>query len=310
MFNTPDDLTLDQIMAHFATDVAAREYLESLRWPNGPVCAHCRETERVTRLAGKSHRPGLFQCNACKEQFTVTAGTIFERSKIPLRKWLVTWYILCASKKGVSALQIQRMLGIGSYRSAWFMMHRIRFALRAPAFTDKLGSNGGTVEVDETYVGGKMKGKGRAYKGKTTAVVALVERGGRVRSRSVAQVTRKTLTHALDTHPDPSAHLMTDDFPAYRKPAKRLASHRTVNHSPGAYVWGDVHTNTVEGHFSLFKRGGNGTFHHIGYHKMDQYLAKFNLRYSHRDITDGQRMVAGLRHDEGKRLMLRQSARR
>ena len=143
MISTPGDLTLDKIMCHFTTDVAAREYLESVRWPNGPVCAHCGETERVTRLDGKSHRVGLFQCNACKEQFTVTVGTIFEKSKIPLRKWLVAWYMLCSSKKGVSALQIQRMLDIGSYRSAWFVMHRIRYALRDPVFADKLGSNGG-----------------------------------------------------------------------------------------------------------------------------------------------------------------------
>ena len=305
MIKTSDDLTLDQIMGHFATEDAAREYLESARWPTGPVCAHCGETERVTRLEGKSHRSGLFQCNACKEQFTVTVETIFEKSHIPLRKWLVAWYILCSSKKGVSALQIQRMLDIGSYRSAWFMMHRIRYALRDPVFADKLGGGSGTVEVDETYVGGKVKGKGRAYKGNKVAVVSLVERGGRVRSQSVKKVTGKTLKGALDAHLDPAANLMTDDLSGYRNPGKRFASHQTVNHSAGEYVRGHVHTNTVEGYFSLFKRGVNGTFHHIGHQYIDQYLAEFDFRYSHRKASDGERTIAGLKKIDGKRLMLR-----
>lgn len=308
---TPDDLTLDQIMAHFATDDSAREYLEAVRWPDGPVCAHCGETERVKRLEGKSHRAGLYQCYACKDQFTVTVGTVFEKSKVPLRKWLVAWYMLCSSKKGISALQMQRMLGIGSYRTAWFMMHRIRYALRDPVFADKLGGGGGTVEADETYVGGKVKGMGRAYKRNKMPVVSLVERGGRVRSRSVAKVTGKTLKRALDEHLDPSAHLMTDDLAGYRKLGKRCASHRTVNHSAGEYARGDAHTNTVEGFFALFKRGVHGTFHHIGHKYMDQYLAEFDFRYSHRHVTDGARTVAGLKKIGGKRLMLRrQSAQR
>lgn len=310
MTATPKDLSLDQIMAHFATDEAAREYFEAVRWPNGPVCSHCGETERVTRLEGKSHRSGLYQCNACKDQFRVEVGTIFEKSKVPLRKWLVAWYMLCSSKKGISALQMQRMLGIGSYRTAWFMMHRIRYALREPVFADKLGSGGGIVEVDETYVGGKVRGMGRAYKGNKVPVVALVERGGRVRSRSVGKVTGKTLKKVLDEHLDPSAHLVTDDLAGYRKPGRRFASHRTVNHSAKEYVRGDVHTNTVEGYFSLFKRGVNGTFHHIGHRYMDQYLAEFDFRYNQREATDGARMIAGLRKVEGKRLMLKRTSAR
>jgi transposase-like protein len=305
MPTTPDDLTLDQIMEHFSTEDAAREYLEAVRWPNGPICAHCGEAERVRRLEGKSHRPGLYQCYTCKSQFTVQVGTIFEKSRIPLRKWLIAWYMLCSSKKGISALQMQRNLGIGSYRTAWFMMHRIRYALRDPVFADKLGGGGGTVETDETYVGGKVKGMGRAYKGNKTPVVALVERGGRVRSRSVVKVTGKTLKRALDEHLDPSAHLMTDDLAGYRKPGKRFASHCTVNHSGGEYVRGEVHTNTVESFFALFKRGVHGTFHHVGHKCLDQYLAEFDFRYSHRHVTDGARTVAGLKKIEGKRLMLR-----
>jgi transposase-like protein len=312
MSTTRADLTLDQIMERFATDEAAREYLEAARWPNGPVCPHCgnAEPKRIYEIAAnpaKKIRAGLRECAECGGSFTVTVGTIFEDSKIPLRKWLVAWYMLCASKKGVSALQIQRMLGLGSYRSAWFMMHRIRYALRDPVFSDKLGENGGTVEADETYIGGKVKGMGRAYKGNKKPVVALVERGGRVRSKSVAKVTGKTLMQVLDQHLDQTAHLITDDLPSYRKPGKRFASHRSVNHSAGEYVRGDAHTNTVEGYFSLFKRGLNGTFHHIGHHYLDQYLGEFDFRYNHREVTDGERTNAGLKKIDGKRLMLRQS---
>lgn len=309
---TPENLSLDQIMAHFGTDEAARKYLEIVRWPNGAVCAHCGNSDATTiyDLApnpAKKIRAGLRECKACGEQFTVTVGTIFEKSHIPLRKWLVAWYMLCTSKKGVSAHQIMRMLGIGSYRTAWFMMHRIRFALRDPVFVDKLGSGGGTVEADETLVGGRVKGKGRGFKKNKTPVVALVERGGRVRSRSVKNVTGKTLKRVLDEYLDPSAHLVTDEWPAYRKPGRRFASHETVNHSAGEYVRDHVHTNTVEGFFSLFKRGLNGTFHHIGHHYIDQYLAEFDFRYNHREGTDGERTIAGLRKIEGKRLMLRPS---
>jgi transposase-like protein len=159
---TPEGVTLDEIMQRFGTDEAAREYVEAVRWPNGPVCPHCGNNDQ-TRLyeiaanPAKKIRAGLRECRECGKQFTATVGTIFEDSHIPLRKWLIAWYMLCSSKKGVSALQIQRMLGLGSYRSAWFLMHRIRYALRDPVFSDKLGGGGGTVEVDETYVGGKPR---------------------------------------------------------------------------------------------------------------------------------------------------------
>lgn len=310
MPRTPENLSLKQILAHFGTDEAAREYLEAVRWPNGPICPHCSNSEQskiyvIEPNPKKKVRPGLRECGDCHKQFTVTVGTIFEDSHIPLRKWLVAWYLLCSSKKGVSALQIQRMLEIGSYRSAWFMMHRIRYALRDPIFANKLGENGGTVEADETMVGGRVKGKGRGYRANKTPVVALVERGGKVRSRSVENVTGKTLKRVLNEHLDPSANLITDEWPAYRKPGKRFASHETVNHSAGEYVRGGVHTNTVEGYFSLFKRGLNGIFHHIGHHYLDQYLAEFDFRYNHREATDGERTIAGLKKAVGKRLMLR-----
>jgi transposase-like protein len=325
MTATPPDLTLDQINTQFSTDETARAYLEAVRWPNGPVCAHCGNSAPgtiydIAANPAKKVRAGLRECKACGEQFTVTVGTIFEKSKIPLRKWLIAWYLLCTSKKGISAHQIMRMLDIGSYRSAWFMMHRIRYALRDPVFADKLGEGGGTVEADETYIGGKPRrrnrdvasasNRGKKWEGsgrstKKTPVMALVERGGRVRSQTVKNATSKTIKKVLKEHLDPSAHLITDEWKAYKGPAKDFASHSTVNHGEYEYVRGTTHTNTIEGYFSLFKRGLHGTFHHVGTHYLDQYLAEFDFRYSNRHVNDGQRTVAGLQKVEGKRLMLR-----
>ena len=320
MSATPADLDITQIMAHFATDEAAREYLEAVRWPNGPVCPHCSNTEQAKIYAiapnpAKKVRAGLYECKECSGQFTVTVGTIFEDSKIPLRKWLVAWYMLCTSKKGVSALQIQRMLALGSYRTAWFMMHRIRYALRDPVFADKLGGGGSVVEVDETYVGGKPRkgsGKQKSKSGKRQTgrgtkkipVVALVERDGRARSYRIYGVG-KNLKEAIRQNVDPDSHIMTDELLAYRGLDKEFAGHQVVKHSDGEYVRGNAHTNTVEGFFSLFKRGLVGTFHHVGHQYLDQYLAEFDFRYNHRKITDGARTVAGLKKVEGKRLMLR-----
>ena len=310
MSETPGDLTLHQIVAHFATDETAREYLEAVRWPDGPACAHCGEADNIKRLEGKSHRPGLFQCYACDSQFRVEVGTIFEKSKIPLRKWLIAWYLLCSSKKGISANQMYRMLGLGSYRTAWFMLHRIRYALRDPVFAEEPDGGGGTVEADETNVGGKVKGRDRAYKGNKAPVVSLIERGSRAKSRSVKRVTRDTLRDALDSHLDTSTNLMTDEPAAFRRPRKQLASHRTVNRGAGQHVRGDVHTNAVEAYFSLFKQGVRGTFHHIGHRCIDQHLAEFDFRYSTRSVSDAALTTASLKNVEGKRLLLRRSEKR
>ncbi len=297
-------------MARFTTDETARGFLEAVRWPNGPECPHCGNGDRATIYdlapnADSEIRQGLRECKACGDQFTVTVGTIFESSKIPLRKWLIAWYLLCSSKKGISALQMQRMLALGSYRTAWSMMHRIRYALRDPHFADKLGGEGGIVEADETYVGGKVKGMGRTYKGNKTPVVALVERGVRMRSRTVKKVTGASLKKVLSEQIDPSANLITDDLPAYRKPGKDFAPHKSINHSMGEYVRGMTHTNTVEGYFSLLKRGVIGTLHHVSEQHVDLYLSEFDSRYTHRNATDRARTVAGLKKIEGKRLMLR-----
>ncbi|WP_041374457.1 IS1595 family transposase [Phenylobacterium zucineum] len=309
-------------MTRFATDEAARAYLEAVRWPEGPVCPHCGNADaaRVYEIAAnpaKKVRAGLRECKECGKQFTVTVGTIFEDSKIPLRKWLVAWYMLCSSKKGISALQMQRMLELGSYRSAWFMMHRIRFALREPAFTDKLGGGGGTVEADETYVGGRETNKPLAKRKRgqiggvgKQVVFTLVERGGRARSFRVPNVTGKTLDPILRAHVSSDATLMTDEAGQYRNIGKEFAAHETVNHGKDEYVRGKAHSNTVEGYFSLFKRGLNGTFHHIGPQYLNQYLAEFDFRYNHRDISDGARTREGLKKVRGKRLMLHRAAPR
>lgn len=304
---TPEGLTLTEILKHFDTEEKARAYLEAVRWPLGTVCPHCgnKDEAPIWKLEAnpkKKIRPGLHHCGKCDKQFTVTVGTIFEDSHIPLSKWLVAWYLLCSSKKGISSLQIQRMLGLGSYRSALFMMHRIRYALKDPVFTDKLS---GTVEVDETWVGGKKKGFGRRYTGNKTPVVALVERKGRVRSTVMETVNARNIKAHLKQHVQPSARIMTDDSNPYPIATREFASHERVNHSAGEYVRGDVSTNTVEGYFSLLKRGIIGTFHQVSKKHLPLYLAEFDHRYNHRKVTDGERTMEGLAKIEGKRLTYR-----
>ena len=299
---TPRDLTLDEIMQRFATDDAAREYLEHILWPDGPVCAHCKnaDAKRIWKIQAnieKNIRAGLHRCAECDKEFTVTVDTIFEDSHIPLRKWLVAWYLINSSKKGISSLQLQRQLNLGSYRTALFMAHRIRHALHDPVFTDKLD---GTVECDETFVGGKVRGKGRHFMGNKTPVVSLVERGGRVRSQVVNRVTGKNLKAVLTEHIAPSAAIMTDDFSGYRKASKGFRSHESVNHSAGEYVRGTVFTNTVESSFSLLKRGVVGTFHSVSRKHLPLYVGEFDHRWNHRTVTDGERTVAGLRKSSGR----------
>lgn len=303
----PEGLSLDRILRHFSTDEAARQYLESVRWPDGPVCAHCGGKEKVYAIAANPDskvRPGLYDCGECRAQFTVTVGTIFEDSKVPLRKWLVAWYLLCSSKKGFAAAQLQRALELGSYRTAWFMCHRIRYALRDAAFSpaDKLT---GTVEADETWIGGKRRGLGRGYVENKTPVVTLVERAGRVRSAAVKKVTGRNLQAILEEHVDSAATLMTDENPGYIIAGRRFAKHDTVNHSEHEYARGDAHINTAEGYFANLKRGIDGVYHHVGKQYLDQYLSEFDFRYNERKTTDGDRTIRGLRKVVGKRLMLR-----
>ena len=238
------------------TDVAkAREHLEALRWPDGPYCPHCGEAEKVSPVKGKSHRPGLFYCLSCKGQFTVTVGTVFERSKIPLNKWLLAFHLMAASKKGISAHQLHRMLGI-TYKSAWFMAYRIREAM-SPDTNPGMGEDGGAVEVDETFIGrneNKVKPKGRK-KGRGFAqmnvVLSLVDRNtGRARSTVVQNVRAKTLCQIIRENVYREARLMTDDAGHYKKIGKEFSDHGVVRHSIGEYVKRrdkTVRTQTIEG---------------------------------------------------------------
>ena len=304
------DLTLIKIIDQFPTDETAREHLESIRWKDGIVCPQCKCSDQskfstIAANPAKKVRAGLRWCASCEKQFTVTIGTIFEDSHIPLRKWLIAWYLICSSKKGISSLQLQRNLEIGSYRTALFMTHRIRYALKDPSFGDKLS---GTIEADETYVGGKTRGQGRHFMGNKVPVVSLVERNGRVRSQVMKCVTGKNLKEVLTANVEQSATIMTDDFFAYRGAAKDFASHQAVKHSAREYVRGLAHTNGVEGFFSLLKRGVMGTFHHISEQHLPLYLAEFDHRHNCREMTDGERTVNGLQKIEGKRLAYRQAS--
>lgn len=316
-----EELSIVGIADRFPNSLAAAEYLESVRWPNGPVCPHCGESERKPyRLKSETRR--LWKCAACRKQYTVTVGTIFESSHIPLHKWLWAFYLLCASKKGMSAHQLHRMLGV-TYKSAWFMCHRIRYAMEQPAFTSLLS---GTVEVDETYVGGKVRRENRLQSppldsrkpdkrqqtgrgADKTPVVALVERGGQARSFRIANVTGAELGDVMRRNIDPSAQLRTDSFPSYKKVGREFASHETVNHAV-EYVRGDAHTNTAESFFATLKRGIDGVYHHVSEAHLQRYLAEFDFRYNNRTaqgITDSERTMRALRGAEGKRLLYREA---
>lgn len=296
---------------------AARAHFEALRWPDGRACPHCGTVDNSVLLKGKSTRPGLYKCRDCRKPFTATLGTIYERSHIPLHKWLLATHLMCASKKGMSAKQLHRMLGFGSYRTAWFMAHRIREAM-APlkGSTGPLGGEGKIVEADETYIGGKDKNKHkskRPNKGRggvsKEIVVSLVERDGAVRSFHVANVSGKTLRPILVTQIDRASTLMTDEGGQYATFGKEFARHETVNHGIGEYVRGPFHSNTVEGYFSILKRGVVGTYHSISEAHLKRYLAEFDFRYNHREalgVNDTERTDAAIAGTVGKRLTYRQ----
>lgn len=285
----------------------AREYLEAIRWPNGPVCPHCGVVGNHYALGGKAHRPGVYKCRDCRKQFTVTVGTVFERSKVPLHHWMQAVYLICSSKKGCSSHQLQRTLGV-QYKTAWFMNHRLREAMKSP--DGIMGNGGGTVEADETYIGrkpGSIKRRGYAHK---EAVFSLVERNGNVRSFHVNDVTAHTLKEKLVTNVSKSAHLMTDDAGQYRKMHEEFASHEVVNHSAGEYVRGDAHTNTIEGFFSIFKRGMYGVYQHVSSYHLERYTTEFDFRYNHRQklgFDDAMRAESLLKGIGGKRLTYRRT---
>jgi transposase-like protein len=293
---------------HIYTDEeTARKHLEFLRWPKGPVCPRCGESKKITKLEGESHRPGLYQCNGCRQPFTVTVGTVCESSHIKLHKWLLAFHLMASSKKGISAHQLSRMLDI-TYKSAWFMAHRIREAMK-PEHKGMLGGNS-PVEADETFVGTKPGAKKRRGYGHKNAILSLVERNGEVRSFHVPNVTAKTLKPYLKTHVDPEAHLMTDDAGQYRIIGPEFAKHDTVNHSAGEYVRGNAHTNSAEGFFSIFKRGIYGIYQHVSSHHLHRYTAEYDFRYNYRSklgFNDFQRATIALTGISGKRLTYRRT---
>ena len=288
----------------FQDETKAREWLEARVWPNGPVCPHCGNVDqsKIKALAGKAHRPGLYQCAECREQFTVTVKTVFERSKIPLSKWLAALFLLTASKKGVSAHQIHRSLGI-SYKSSWFMMHRLREALRTGGLAP-LGGTGKTVEIDETVIGKLQGAPKRVFAGYgqqwRNNVLALVERGGSVRTFHIDRTTTNIVLPIIRENIERETAIMTDEGSWYRPLGQHFASHDTVNHSSKEYVRGAVTTNTVEGYFSIFKRGMKGVYQHCSEKHLHRYLAEYDFRYNNRaalGVNDEQRAeTAGKRH--------------
>jgi transposase-like protein len=289
---------------------AARAFVESVRWPDGPHCPKCGVLDTVKPLGGESMGPGWYYCSACQDKFTARVGAVFERSHIPLHKWLLAFRLMASSKKGVSAHQLHRTLGV-TYKTAWFMAHRIREAMRpnAAAAGGPLGGQNKVVEVDETYVGGKARNRKNHVPPKE-AVISLVEREGRVRSRHVANVNGQTLKPILKAEIDKASYLMTDESTVYPPIAKGFGGHGAVNHSIEEYVRGRFwHTNTVESYFSILKRGVIGTYHHVSAEHLKRYLGEFDFRHNERaalGIEDAERTEKAIRGAAGKRLTYQQ----
>lgn len=298
----------------FTDKDAAREYLEASRWADGVFCPHCGGTEKCKKMEGKKHRPGLYQCGDCRKQFSVTVGTVFERSKVPLNKWLLATFLMASSKKGISAHQLHRTIGV-TYKTAWFMFHRIREAMRNDDPVS-FGDGGGTVEVDETFIGhdkavkprGSKKGRGYAHKYK---ILSLVDRNtGMARSIVVDDLKQSTLLPILQENIAKEAVIYTDEARQYVNLKRDFATHDIVRHGAGEYGRGEVHTNTIEGYFSIFKRGMKGVYQHCGRQHLHRYAAEFEFRYNNRaskETDDTARAAAILKGAEGKRLTYRRT---
>ena len=288
----------------FHDEAKALAHLEASRWPDGVNCPHCGSL-RVRKMEGKT-QAGMFLCNDCRDKFTVRTGSVMERSHVPLHKWLLATHIMAASKKGMSALQMSRMIGV-TYKTAWFLCHRIREAMDGAAPTGPLGGPDRVVEADETYVGGKARNRATRKPAPKKAVVALVERDGMARSFHVANVNAKDVRALVVTNIDRASHLMTDESPVYTRMGREFNGHSTVNHSASEYVTtgGFKHSNTVENFFSIFKRGVIGTYHHMSEAHLGRYCAEFDLRYNTREMTDGERAAVIVKGMEGKRLTYR-----
>jgi transposase-like protein len=298
----------------YSDENAAREHLESLNWPDGPVCPHCGTVNEATKLAGKSTRPGVYKCRPCQKPFSVTVGTVFERSKIKLNVWVHAVDLYTASKKGFSAHQLHRTLGV-TYKTAWFMAHRSREAMAPNKKAGPLGGEGKVVEADTTYVGGKESNKHRNKRNSKNIggagkqiVHTLVERKGHARSDHIANISGKTLRPIVVKQVSRKSTLMTDTAGGYMGVGKEFERHEMVDHGAGEYVRGDAHSNTVEGYFSVLKRGITGVYHHVSEAHLKMYLAEFDFRYNTRmslGYNDAMRAEEALKGIVGKRLMYR-----
>jgi transposase-like protein len=305
--STKGDAITQRLPLACVDEGAAADFMEHQRWGASPACPLCGSFDvyKMMDSANPKKRQANFRwrCKDCKGQYTVRKGTVLEDSAIPLRHWAYAFWRAATSKKGVSALEIHRQTGV-CYKSSLFMLHRIRYAM-ADTTETQLGSGGTQVEADETYWGhkaGEPISRGHNHK---HAIFALVERKGGVRSFHVPNVTAKTLKPILEKHVAKSAELMTDDAVIYRRLAKPFARHGVVNHSQHEYVRGDITTNTVEGYFSILKRGLHGIYHNVSEHHLHRYLAEFDFRYTNRELSDGQRTALAIKQADGKRLMYR-----
>ena len=315
----------------FQNEDAAREHLEALHWPNGPVYPHCesKATKRLPAQRGrktKAHpdgklRKGVVQCNDCRKQFTVTVGTVFERSKVPLHKWLLATHLLCSSKKGMSAHQLHRTIGV-TYKTAWFMFHRIREAMKEDGTSGPLGGKGKVIEADEMYHGKRdvpykspnrrtpYTKSGKSGGAQKRVIVGLIERGGQTRTFHVNVATKKTVREILVKNADRKSRLHTDESRLYTTTGQEFARHQTTNHSAGEYARGDVNSNSIENVFSIFKRGMIGVYQHCGEAHLQRYLTEFDFRYNRRTklgFTDEDRHNALLKMVAGKRLTYRRT---
>jgi transposase-like protein len=315
-------INLSALAKHFSDEADAYKLVESIRWPNGPICPHCGTVNEATYLEpkgeGRKTRSGkvsarrVWKCRVkgCSKQFSVTIGTIFERSHISLDKWLLATYLMCSNKNGVSAHELHRELGV-TYQSAWFMCHRIREAMTLEPLRSMLT---GTVQADETYMGGKQGNRHKSIrfsddppKPKTPVLSLLHPESGEVRSQVVPNVRRDTLLEAIQRQvPLSGTTLHTDDAEAYTRIGWKAFKHETVNHTGSEYVRGHVTTNHVEGFFSQLKRGIDGTYHHVSEEHLQRYLTEFDYRYSTRKVSDSERTLRLIRQTAGKRLTYRQ----
>ncbi|KAA5804018.1 IS1595 family transposase [Alkalicaulis satelles] len=294
----------------FHDEQAAREHFEKLRWPNGRTCPHCGEVDNSTLMQGKSHRPGLYKCKGCEKPFTATMGTVFESSKLPLTKWLLAVQLMVSSKKGISAAQLQRNLGLGSYRTAWFVAHRIREAMREGSLETPMGGGGGDVEADETFIGRDSDvPESRLPYRSMCKVLTLVDRDtGRARSFVMDHLSAKTIAPILQENIAKEARLITDEAAHYRALGKDFAAHGSVSHARDEYVSREdrtINTQTIEGFFAIFKRGMRGIYQHCAKRHLHRYMAEFDFRYTHRiarGVDDDMRAAKAITGAIGKRL--------